>query len=578
VLGMRSALSCAGAIALALPLAAQTGSVSRSVSVSVTNVDVVVTDSSGKPITDLSPADFEIRQDGKVQPITNFSFVRNPLPPPPPALEHGQTPEPPIVPRNATPPAAARAHLIVFLDDLHLTSINRNRVLTSLKDYLPTVVGPNVEVQLVTWDRSLRIRGPFINEAPLVGSMLTELAKEATFGNVPVRERSDLIREIDRAFSADPRTQQSLLDSAVISVRAWADAQAADLASTADAVRVAISSVAGVEGRKVLFFVTERLTPHPARDLFDYFQYGMQNAGFSGRKSPGTAIAGGPVNDLTWTEWDRMQAFKDVTSSANVAGVSIVTIDATGLGFADSLSPETNAGFSGRIDPGIASSDMESAMDLLADQTGGASIRGTNDFAAGLRRLEADWTAYYSLGYESPESKAGSPRSLKVTVHRKGAEVRTRRTVIERTPEQKVADAVLAGAHVPHTTNPLGASLQIGAAKKSGSVYLLPLVYKIPFERITLVAQGGRAKGAVLFTAVAATPDGKVSNVTTERAPLDIPESELASLAGKSFTYSATLKVRAGEQTLSTALTDEVSRLTSYVQPHVRVGDKTGTR
>ena len=327
-----------------------------------------------------------------------------------------------------------------------------------------------------------------------------------------------------------------------------------------------------MDGRKVLFFVTERLTPRPARDLFNYIQYGMQNAGFSGRKSAGSAVAGGPVNELTWTHWDRIQAFKEVTSAANVAGVSIVTVDAAGLGFTDSLSPETNAGFSGRIDSGIASLDMDTAMDLLADQTGGASIRGTNDLAAGLKRLEADWTAYYSLGYESPDTKTGSPRPLKVTVHRKGAEIRTWRTVIERTPEQKVADTVLAGAHIQHTTNPLRASLHIGVAKRSGSIYLLPLEFTIPYDKITLVPQGGRARGAVLFTAVAATPDGKVSKVMTERAPLDVPESELASLAGKSFTYSATLKLRAGAQTLSTALTDEVSRLTSFVQPRVFVG------
>jgi VWFA-related protein len=572
---MRSALPL-GVFLVSLSLAADTGSVTRSVSVSVTNVDVVVTDSSGKPITDLAPADFEIRQDGRVQPITNFSFVVNPLPAPPPVLEHGQTPPPAIVPPDAAPLPAARAHLIVFLDEMHLTSINRNRSLKSLRDYLPTVIGPNVEVQFVTWDRSLRIRGPFINEAPLVGRMLDELQREATLGNVPVQERIDLIRQIDEAMTTgDARAKQALVDSAIVSTKAWADAQAADLASTTEAVRVALSSVAGVDGRKILFLLTERLTPHPARDLFDYFQNGMQNAGFSTRKSPGSAMAGGPLNELTWTEWDRMSLFKDVTSAANIAGVSIVTIDGAGLGFDDSLSPETNAGYSGRIDSSIASLDMQTAMDLLADQTGGATIRGTNDLAAGLKRLEADWTAYYSLGYESPDTKTGSPRSLKVVVHRKGAEVRTRRTVIERTPDQKVADAVLAGAYIPHTSNPLGASLRIGIAKrKSGSKYLLPLEFKIPFEKITLVPQGGRAKGAVLFTAAAATPDGKISKVTTQRAPVDIPESQLASLVGKSFTYNATLEVLAGPQTVSTALTDEVSRLTSFVQPRVLVGDK----
>ena len=131
---------------------------------------------------------------------------------------------------------------------------------------------------------------------------------------------------------------------------------------------------------------------------------------------------------------------------------------------------------------------------------------------------------------------------------------------------------MLAGAYIPHTSNPLGASLNIGAAKRSGSKYLLPLEFRIPFEKLTLVPEGGRTRGAVVFTEVVASPEGRVSKVTTQRAPLDIPESELASLAGKSFTYSATLEVRAGSLTVPTALTDEVSRL-SYVQPRVLIGD-----
>jgi hypothetical protein len=232
----------------------------------------------------------------------------------------------------------------------------------------------------------------------------------------------------------------------------------------------------------------------------------------------------------------------------------------------------------GRMDEGLGKADMQFAMGLLADETGGKMIVGRNDLGLALAKMEADWTAYYSLGFESPASKPGQPRSIKVSVKRPGATVRTRRSVVERTPEEKVADAVLAGVHVPHTVNPLRAALHIGTPKKSGKLWLVPLDFKVPFDRITLVPQGGRAKGALLFTAVAATPDGRISPVTTERAPIDIPEADLAGLAGKTFTYSATVKVRPGSQVLSTGLTDEVSRLTSYVQPHVLIGDKPGTR
>ena len=159
-------------------------------------------------------------------------------------------------------------------------------------------------------------------------------------------------------------------------------------------------------------------------------------------------------------------------------------------------------------------------------------------------------------------------------MNRPGAIARSRKTVIERTPEEKVADGVLSSVHIPRTINPLRASLNIGAAKKSGKTWLVPLEFKVPFDKLTLVPQGGRAKGALLFTAVAATPDGRISPVVTERALIDVPEGDLAKLSGKAFTYSATLKVRPGPQVFSVGLTDEISRLTSYVQPHVLIGDK----
>jgi VWFA-related protein len=570
---MRKPFSWLGTLFLALPVAAQTGSVTRSVDVSVTNVDVVVTDSAGKPITDLSSADFEVRQDGKLQPITNFSFIRNaPSPPTPAPAAMPEAAGPPVAPVEPAPPPAARAHLIVFLDELHLTTASRNGAIRSLKEYLPTVVGPNVEVQLVTWDRALRIRGPFTNEKPVLGSMLSQLESEVALGDVPVRQRTDLLRQIDQAYIADARTTAELLNNIVSEMRSWADSQAADVDATADAVRVALSSVAGVDGRKILFFVTERFTPYPARDMFEYLQYGRMSAGIGGR----TSLRG--VNDLTWKDWDRLSSFRSITVAANVAGVSLVTIDASGLTFDDTMSPEVGSGYGGRLDSGMAAGDMQTAMGLLAEETGGATIQGRNNLALALKGLEADWMAYYSLGYESPDAKPGAPRSLRVTVHRPGARLRTRRAVIERTTEQKVSDAVLAGAYIPHLINPLRASLHIGYPKKSGSMWIVPLEFTIPFDRLTLVPEGGRAKGAVLFTAVSATPDGRISPVTMQRAPLDIPESQLGTLAGKTFVYSAQLRVRAGPQTFSTAVTDEVSHLTSFVQPHVVIPDKQAKR
>src|SRR5437773_136701 len=47
------------------------------ISTTLIQLDVTVTDSKGKIVTDLSPDEVEIYENGKRQDITNFSFVSN---------------------------------------------------------------------------------------------------------------------------------------------------------------------------------------------------------------------------------------------------------------------------------------------------------------------------------------------------------------------------------------------------------------------------------------------------------------------------------------------------------------------
>ena len=50
------------------------------ISVTLVQLDPVVTDKKGNPVTNLQKDDFEIYEDGKRQLITNFSFVSTPNP------------------------------------------------------------------------------------------------------------------------------------------------------------------------------------------------------------------------------------------------------------------------------------------------------------------------------------------------------------------------------------------------------------------------------------------------------------------------------------------------------------------
>jgi hypothetical protein len=96
----------------------------------------------------------------------------------------------------------------------------------------------------------------------------------------------------------------------------------------------------------------------------------------------------------------------------------------------------------------------------------------------------------------------------------------------------------------------------------------------VPYESVTLVRAGKAARGALVLHAAAGAPGGATSPVSAQRAPVETGADAAAALAGSSFTYTASLRVRAGTQVLSLALTDEASRRTSYVQATVVIGPR----
>ena len=547
----------------------------RSVEISITNVDVVVTDAKGRPVTDLTPLDFIVTQEGKAQVISNFSFVRNPPAAATPAATAEEAPPGAVSTPVAAAPGPAGARIVVLLDLLHMTAGDRNRVVDSLAAFLPKTVGPRVEVQIVTWDRALRARGSFTNDVRVLTAVLSALKDETALGDDPNREKNRLYGVIDNALTAPAAYRSVAIDQAISTVRGWCDSQVSDLDSTLEAARAVAGTISGVEGRKILVLATESLSPAPGRDLWDYFLQSVDRVTRAGTASASAAN----LNPLTWKDFDRFASFQRLADAANGAGVSLFMVDAAGLTGDPLLSAEFAGTGGGAAEVNsLASLDTGSALQFLASETGGAAIVGRNNLTLALESLESSWTAYYSLGFESSTSKPGIARSIRVRVKRPGVQVLTRRNIVERTPEQKVADAVLSGVFFPKTLNPLHASLKIGTPKLSGKMWLVPLEFKVPWDKITLIPQAGRAKGGLLFTAVASAPDGRISPVTTEHAPIDIPESDLATLSGKVFAYAATLKVRPGPQTFSTGLTDEISRLTSYVQPNVLIGDTPAKR
>src|SRR6185295_12197163 len=148
------------------------------VEVNVVNVDVYATDKSGKRVNDLKQGDFELLEDGKPVPITNFTPVRGPgeaaAAAPAPAPE-GTAAAVLRVPEDAW-------KLVVYVDDFNIQPSHRARALRQLREFLAHSLSPGDRVMLVSYDLGLKVRQPFTSDPAALDAALKEVEKAAAHG------------------------------------------------------------------------------------------------------------------------------------------------------------------------------------------------------------------------------------------------------------------------------------------------------------------------------------------------------------------------------------------------------------
>jgi VWFA-related protein len=121
----------------------------ESIEVRVVNVDVVVRDRAGKPVTGLTKADFEIYENGQKREITNLSEVRAAAGPAQPSTKSA-SPQPSELPPAAEQPIEIRPrNIVMFVDNYSLQPFRRDKVLQSLRKFIDERLTPHDRVMLV---------------------------------------------------------------------------------------------------------------------------------------------------------------------------------------------------------------------------------------------------------------------------------------------------------------------------------------------------------------------------------------------------------------------------------------------
>ena len=540
------------------------GPLVRNVDVTVTNIDVIVTDSKGKRVRGLKMDDFEVYEDGMLQPLTNFYAVDGgkvvffgdeavpgtaPAPAPAPTVTPqsvAAAPEPAPAEAAVDPLPVPVTRIVIFIDNLSLQPFNRNRVLRSVQTWVRENVKGNVEAMVVTWDRTLKVRRKFTNDGREVSDVLKQQEDLSTLGQIRLSERRDVLRQVDEAKSES---------EAFVEVRQYALAYKNDIDFTVDALKKTIDQLAGVEGRKILLHVSEGLPQSPGAELWKYVQdkFRTQSGG------------------LSQFEFDKTAAYLGIIRAANAAGVSMYMVDASGLSIDSGISAE-NRTTDAKIDSFIERTNLQSMVQLMADETGGKAILNRNDVTPSLNEIREDYTSYYSVGYRSLKAGGERPRKIAVKMKKKGLTARSRRSYIEKGLETRIAEGVTSALYFARDDNPLAVGIEVGQpAPADAQNYLVPIRIRVPFSRITLLPEGSTARGRVILYFIVVDAEGKQSELANQVVPVEVDSKELGSLARRDFVYDVRLLMIPGGQRLSLAVRDEPTNTVSYVQQSIFV-------
>ncbi|HSM12987.1 MAG TPA: VWA domain-containing protein [Thermoanaerobaculia bacterium] len=524
------------------------------IDVNVVNVDVYVTDKKGNPIHGLSKSDFEVYEDDKPMTITNFYAVREGRAAAEPAAEPGEKAPPALearIPGELTVPEDQRLHLVVYIDNWNIQPHHRNRVFSSIREFLRTSLGPGDRVMLMTFDREPHVRHGFTSDGTTIASALFEIERLSANGSRQESERREVLRDIQEA--EDPNW-------AITRARMYSESAHNDLQFSIDSIKNTVSSLGGLPGRKAILYVSDGLPLSPGEDLFHAIQ----------EKFPAQSSA-----VLESRQYDVSRRFQEMIASANANRISFYTIDAGGLRVSTSISAENQTAISTGFVDSVHWNNIQSSIRMMAEDTGGIAIVNTNDPTKGLAKIAADFENYYSLGYSPAHSGDGRYHEIEVKVRNRDWVVRHRDGYRDKTTDARMSDGVMSSLFYNVESNPMGVTVDRGQeSRRDDGYFVVPVEIKIPIGNLVLIPEGDNHVARVRVYIAAMDGESNLSEVRQAPVPIDVPSAELESALGKTWVFSLPVVMRKGPQRLAVGVRDDFGQTSSFAVRTMVIGGR----
>jgi VWFA-related protein len=337
------------------------------ITTNLVQVDAVITDKSGKLITDLRPEELQLFEDNRSQKITHFSYIA-----PPPSKPIDRDNKMPGVPPVQLRPEDVRRTIALVVDDLGLSFQSTHFVRRALKQFVDQQMQAGDLVAIIRTSGGIGALQQFTSDKRQLYAAIDHI-KWYPGGRSEVGAFAP-IGPSRGTFGAEVDAKNNELEefrSDLFSV------------GTLGAISYVVRGLGDLPGRKSILLISDGFKIMDREPL--------------SRTSR---------NDRTL---QRLQQLIDQTSRASVV---IHTINASGLQARSSMRAEdsmADAGnSSGARTPDQAEQalrdrsndalDLQSGLDYLADETGGMAIHNSNDLAGGIQKI-IDEKGYYLIGY-----------------------------------------------------------------------------------------------------------------------------------------------------------------------------------
>lgn len=539
------------AVALSSPLFAQSLTpLAESIEVRVTNIDVVVTDRDGKPVTGLTKDDFTLVEAGKPQAITNFYEIRE-------SLEKGQVKD---ATASDVPPEVGRRRIVVFVDNQSIHPISRNQAFDALERSLDTLMRPGDECAIVFWNGREEMISPFTADRAELTKRFRSAAQRSSGGTSIEATRTRIIERAGQML-ADAKASRgrgnaiSIQQAYTLSVeqaRNFAEQLMAQEQELLYGLRRTLATMAGVDGKKALIFLGAELPDNPGLDVFQQldgmFMLDLPN-----------------LHPAVMREQTRNMSaeVRALGRQANANGVTMYLVDTADRvrgGDPTHHALDLQAQFANETNTPLS-------MANVAAITGGVAVPGGRSFEKALTTIARDLSSYYSLGYRS-DNEAEGDRRVVVKVKNPAYRVRSRTSYVARKGDEEMNDRVIANIYHSSVKSDFPVTITAGPPQKleSGNDYKVQLTVTMPSD-LTFIPQDGALRGEFAVFFATANPDGGMSQVSKMTQPMKFPGNAAKAIKDlKQFTYSAWLVVRPGEQVVSVGVTDTLAGTSGFAR------------